>query len=60
MREISVCCERHAHTSDFGRQPSTVPTDARRFVGVGRPDKVLFGNGSLTVLKWQVTVGGAV
>lgn len=48
----------HAHsrtsrtqTGDFGRQPSTVPTDARE---IRRADEVLFGSGSLTVLKWQV------
>jgi len=33
---------------DFGRQPATVPTDAR-------VDGVLFGSGGLTVLKWQVS-----
>lgn len=39
------------HRPDFGRQPSTVPTDARE---IRRADEVLFGSGSLTVLKWQV------
>lgn len=30
VREIvNVAYARDAHTSDFGRQPSTVPTDAR-------------------------------
>lgn len=30
VREIAnVAYARDAHTSDFGRQPSTVPTDAR-------------------------------